>query len=41
VEHRYEKSGTGYLFDPDFQVAYLERGPDCYVEFLDEVPSAS
>jgi hypothetical protein len=22
-------------------VAYLERGVDCYVDFLDEVPSAS
>jgi hypothetical protein len=30
-----------YLFDSSFQEAYLERGVDCYVDFLDEVPSAS
>jgi hypothetical protein len=29
------------LFDSSFQKAYLERGIDCYVDFLDEVPSAS
>jgi hypothetical protein len=29
------------LFDSKFQEAYLERGVDCYVDFLDEVPSAS
>jgi hypothetical protein len=31
------------LFDSSFQEAYLERGvdADCYVDFLDEVPSAS
>jgi hypothetical protein len=29
------------LFDSSFQEAYLERGVDCYVDFLDEVPSAS
>jgi hypothetical protein len=33
--------GTGYLFDSSFQEAYLERVVDCYVDFLDEVPSAS
>jgi hypothetical protein len=33
--------GAGYLFDSCFQEAYLERGVDCYVDFLDEVPSAS
>jgi hypothetical protein len=36
-----EQSGAGYLFDPDFQAAYLERRIDCFVDFLDEVPSAS
>jgi hypothetical protein len=41
VEGHYGQSGAGYLFDPDFQAAYLERGPDCYVDFLYEVPSAS
>jgi hypothetical protein len=41
VEGHYFKIGTGYLFDPDFQAAYLERGPDCFIDFLDEVPSAS
>jgi hypothetical protein len=29
------------LFDSCFQEAYLERGFDCYIDFLDEVPSAS
>jgi hypothetical protein len=29
------------LFDSSFQEAYLERGIDCYADFLDEVPSAS
>jgi hypothetical protein len=29
------------LFDSSFQEAYLERSVDCYVDFLDEVPSAS
>jgi hypothetical protein len=29
------------LFDSSFQEAYLERGVDCYVDFLDEVPSDS
>jgi hypothetical protein len=33
--------GAGYLFDSSFQEYYLERGVDCYVDFLDEVPSAS
>ena len=40
-EGHYEQIGTGYLFDTGFQTAYLERGVDCYVDFLDEVPSAS
>jgi hypothetical protein len=37
----YGQIGAGYLFDLSFQEAYLERGVDCYVDFLDEVPSAS
>jgi hypothetical protein len=41
VEGHYGQSVAGYLFDPDFQAAYLERRTDCYVDFLDEVPSAS
>jgi hypothetical protein len=28
------------LFDTSFQTAYLERGVNCYVDFMDEVPSA-
>jgi hypothetical protein len=35
------KIGARYLFDEEFQTAYFERGTDCYVDFLDEVPSAS
>jgi hypothetical protein len=31
----------GYLFDSSFQEVYLERGVECYVDFLDEVPSVS
>jgi hypothetical protein len=41
VEGHYEQIGAGYLFDSSFQKAYLERGVDYYVDFLDEVPSAS
>jgi hypothetical protein len=37
VEGHYGQSGAGYLFDPDFQATYLERGTDCSVE----VPSES
>jgi hypothetical protein len=37
----YGQVGAGYLFDSSFQEPYLERGVDCYVDFLDEVPSAS
>jgi hypothetical protein len=40
VEGHYGKIGAGYLFDSSFQEAYLERGVDCYVDFLDELPSA-
>jgi hypothetical protein len=41
VKGHYGQSGAGYLFDPDFQAAFLERGTACYVDFLDEVPSVS
>jgi hypothetical protein len=41
IEGNYGQIGAGYLFDSSFQEAYLERGVDCYVDFLDEVPSAS
>jgi hypothetical protein len=41
VEGHYGQVGASYLFDSSFQKAYLERGVDCYVYFLDEVPSAS
>jgi hypothetical protein len=40
VEDHYGQIGAGYLFDPEFQAAYLERGTDCFVDFLDELPSA-
>jgi hypothetical protein len=41
VEGHYGRIGAGYLFDSSFQEVYLERFVDCYVDFLDEVPSAS
>jgi hypothetical protein len=41
VEGHYGQIGAGYLFDSSFQEAYLDRGVDCYADFLDEVPSAS
>jgi hypothetical protein len=41
VEGHYGQIGAGYLFDSSFQDAYFKRGVDCYVDFLDEVPSAS
>jgi hypothetical protein len=41
VEGHYGQSGAGYLFDPDFQAAYLERGTNWFVDFLDEVHYAS
>jgi hypothetical protein len=41
VEGHYGQIGAEYLFDAEFQTAYFERGTDCYVNFLDEVPSAS
>jgi hypothetical protein len=40
-EGHYGKTGAGYLFDSSFQKAYLESCVDCYVDFLDKVPSAS
>jgi hypothetical protein len=40
-EGHYRQIGAGYLFDSSFQEAYLERDVDCYVDFLDEVPSYS
>jgi hypothetical protein len=36
-----DRIDAGDLFDSSFQEAYLERGVDCYVDFLDEVSSAS
>ena len=40
-EGHYRQIDAGYLFDSDFQEAYLEKGADCYIHILDEVPSAS
>jgi hypothetical protein len=40
VEVHYGQIGTGYLFDSSFQEAFIQRGVDCYIDFLDEVPSA-
>jgi hypothetical protein len=37
----YEQIGAGYLFYLDFQEASLAKGVDCYIDFLDDVPSAS
>jgi hypothetical protein len=39
----YGQIGAGYfqISDSSFQEAYLDRGVDCYVDFLDELPSAS
>ena len=31
VEGNYGQIGAGYLFDSDFQEAYLEKGVDCYI----------
>jgi hypothetical protein len=41
VEGHYGQIGAGYLLDTDFQIAYLEKGVDCFVDFMDEVPTAS
>jgi hypothetical protein len=40
VEGHYGQIGAGYLFDSSFQEANLGRVVDCYLDFLDEVPSA-
>jgi hypothetical protein len=39
VEGHYEQIGAGYLFDTEFQTAYLEKGVDCFVDVMDEVPT--
>jgi hypothetical protein len=41
VEGHYGQIVAGYLFDSSFQEAYLERGVDFYVDFLDELTSSS
>jgi hypothetical protein len=41
VEGHYGQIGDGYLFDSSFQEAYIERGDECYVDFLNEVSPAS
>jgi hypothetical protein len=41
VEGHYGQICVRYLFESNFQKAYLERGIDCCVDFVDEVPSAS
>jgi hypothetical protein len=41
IEGHYGQIGAGNLFDSSFQEAYLEWSVDCYVDFLDEVYSAS
>ncbi len=33
--------GAGYRFYTEFQTAYLEKGVECFVDFMDEVPTAS
>jgi hypothetical protein len=34
VEGHYGEIGAGYLFETDFQTAYLEIGVDCFVDFI-------
>jgi hypothetical protein len=41
VSGHYGQISAGYLFDTDFQIGYLEKGVDCFVDFMDEVPTAS
>jgi hypothetical protein len=41
VEVHYGQIGADYLLDLSFQEACLEKGGDCYIDFLDKVPSAS
>jgi hypothetical protein len=40
-EGHYGQIGAGYLFDTSFETASLERGVIYYLDFMDEVPSAS
>jgi len=41
VEGRYGKIGGCYLSEMDFQKAFLEKGVDCFVDFLDNIHSSS
>ena len=41
VEGHYGQIGAGYLFDMEFQTAYMERGTYFYFDFLNEVPLGS
>jgi hypothetical protein len=41
VEGHYGKIGAGFLLCLSFQEVYLEKGVDCHIYFLDEVPFAS
>ena len=41
MEGHYGQIGGVYLFDMDFQKAYLEKGVSCFVDILDKVHSAS
>jgi hypothetical protein len=40
-EGHYGQIDEGYLFNTEFQTAYLERDTDCFDDFLVELPSAS
>jgi hypothetical protein len=40
VEGHHQKIGSGYLFDKEFQKAYLEKEVVCYVVLRNKVPSA-
>jgi hypothetical protein len=40
VEGHMGQIDAGNLFDTDFQAAFLEKGVDCFVDFMDEVPSS-
>jgi hypothetical protein len=41
VEGCYGQSGAPNLFHPEYQTAYLERGPELFADFLDEIPFES
>jgi hypothetical protein len=41
VEGHNGQIGAGYLSETEFQNACAKRGKDCYVDFLDEITSAS